>query len=353
MSQTRVMYYLNQFFAGMGGEEKADLPVGFTEGAAGPGKRLQALLGDSAEIVVTAYCGDDYLPEHHDEALDQIAQIARDHNVEMAVAGPAFASGRYGFACAEVCHAVSNSLGLYCVTGMYPENPGVEGYRQSHDRKVYLFPTTQAVSGMDEALKKMAQCISQLATGATIGSAAEQGYLPRGLRDVEVVGKKGTARAIDMLLDKVAGRPFTTEIPLQDFGEVPVAPRITNLKDASLALINTMGIVPAGNPDSFKQYRTNQWKKYSIDGMNSMTDSQWDVFHIGVTSAWVVKNGNYGSPVDVCRQMEGEGVFARLYPYFYSTTGAQALISVMQGIGREMARDMKAEGVDFTLLTSA
>jgi len=85
------MHYINQFFAGIGGEEKADVPVGSLEEVVGPGKRLQDLLGDSAEIVVTAYCGDDYFAQHTDRALESILEIARDQNVKLLVAGPAFA----------------------------------------------------------------------------------------------------------------------------------------------------------------------------------------------------------------------------------------------------------------------
>ena len=49
MPKVHVMHYVNQFSAGIGGEDKADVPVGSGEGAVGPGKRLQELLGDSAE----------------------------------------------------------------------------------------------------------------------------------------------------------------------------------------------------------------------------------------------------------------------------------------------------------------
>ena len=37
MSAPRVVHYLNQFFAGVGSEEQADLPPGRKEGAVGPG----------------------------------------------------------------------------------------------------------------------------------------------------------------------------------------------------------------------------------------------------------------------------------------------------------------------------
>ncbi len=51
MPKVRLLHFLNQFFAGIGDEAKADVAVGFHEGATGPGKRLQELLGDSAEKV--------------------------------------------------------------------------------------------------------------------------------------------------------------------------------------------------------------------------------------------------------------------------------------------------------------
>ena len=126
MAQIRVMHFVNQFFAGIGGEDKADVPVGSSEGPLGPGNRIKVLLGDSAEIVVTAYCGDDYFVQHHDEALEKVAQIARDQDVKVVVAGPAFASGRYGFTCVEICRFLSASLGLNCVTGIHVENPAID-----------------------------------------------------------------------------------------------------------------------------------------------------------------------------------------------------------------------------------
>ena len=352
MEQVRVMHYLNQFFAGMGGEEKADAPVGSFEGPVGPGKRLQALCGDVVKIVVTAYCGDNYFVEHHDEALQKILHIAREQAVEMVVAGPAFAAGRYGFACSEVCHFLSTSAGLYGVTGMYAENPGVDGYRQYKDGRVWLLQTSDTASRMEEALSKMAKFVSKLASGSGIRSASEEGYVSRGFRLDETVSKSGTERAIDMLLDKIAGRSFATEIPLESFEQVPVAPRIANLRDAHVALVATGGIVPQGNPDKFKTFRNAQWRKYSIDKLDSMENANWDVIHGGYNTIFMYNNPNYGVPLDVCRQLEREGAFGRLYPYFYATTGVQALMSTMQVIGKEMALDMKTEGVDAALLVS-
>src|SRR5581483_12102601 len=99
----RVVHYINQFFAGLGGEEKADTPPERRAGAVGPGRALQQALGPDAEIVATILCGDTYFSEHADQVADDlIAQIA-DDKPDILIAGPAFDSGRYGMACGKIC----------------------------------------------------------------------------------------------------------------------------------------------------------------------------------------------------------------------------------------------------------
>ncbi len=352
MEEVRIIYFINQFFAGMGGEDKADIPLQFREELLGPGKRLQTLLGDSARIVVTAYCGDNYFAEHRDEILASIVKIAKDSNVQMMVAGPAFNAGRYGFACVETCHAVSASLRLDCVTGMHTENPAVEGYRQYKDRRVFAIPTAGSAQGMEAALSGMAQFILKLAAGSAVGSASEEGYIPRGFRVSKFVTKSGAERAIDMLLDKVACCPFVTEIPIESLEAIPVPPRIANLSDIHLALASSCGITPPDNPARFVVGKNSRWGKFSIEKLDSMKDTRWDIIHSGYNIAFMRDNANFGVPLDVCRDMEREGIFAKLYPFFYGTSGGGGTISAMQNIGKEMAHDIKAEGLDAVLLVS-
>ncbi len=352
MAKIRVMHYMNQYFAGKGGEDKADVPAGSIKGTAGPGKRLQQMLGDNAEIVVTAYCGDNYFSEHTDKSLEAILSFAGEYKVDLIVAGPAFDSGRYGFACAQVCHAISDSLGLGCVTAMYPENPGISAYKQFKDRRVFALPAANNVSGMEDALSKMAQFVLKLATGSAIGSASEEGYIPRGIRIEEAVSKSGAERGIDMLVQKLAGRPFVTEIPVQWLEEIPVTSPVANLKDAYLAIVSSAGVVPEGNPDGFKAIRVTQWEKYSIENLSSMKDGKWEVHHFGYDNTYMLQNPNYGVPLDVVRDMQREDVFAKLYPYYFTTVGTNASIHAMQKNGREMAQELKENGVDAVLLVS-
>lgn len=348
----RIIHYLNQFFAGQGGEDQADLPVQVCPGPLGPGKRLQGLLEGSAEIAVTVYCGDNYFPAHRAEALEGILRITREEDIQIVVAGPAFAAGRYGFACVEVCHFLSTSLGLDCVTGIHPKSPALEGFKQYRDRRVFALPTAENVSGMEKALGKMAGFIRKLSSGASIGSASEEGYLPHGIRLVEVAKRRGVERALDMLLDKLGGRSFSTEIPVSSLQKVSVAPPIMNFSNITVALATTAGVVEAGNPDGFKTHRNTKWKKYSIAGLNSMQDKPWEVRHGGYNTLFMLGNANYSVPLDVCRDLEKKGLFGKLSPHYYSSPGQGGEISVMEGIGQAMASDMKAEGVGAVLLVS-
>ena len=74
----RVVHYLNQFFAQIGGEEKADIGPGFKEGPTGPGRALQQALAEHGEVVATLFCGDNYFAEHAEEATEELLrQMAR------------------------------------------------------------------------------------------------------------------------------------------------------------------------------------------------------------------------------------------------------------------------------------
>jgi glycine reductase len=356
--ETRLLFYLNQFFAGVGAEDKADVPPDSRKGAIGPGKRLQALLGDRAQIAVSVFCGDNYFASHRDEVLQKVKQITKEEKINIVVAGPAFMAGRYGFACTEICHWLANELGLDCVSAMHAENAGMIGYKKYRDRKVFLIPTADTTQGMEDALSRMAKFVTKLAFGAVIGPAAEEGYLSRGIRLTEPSPKQSAARAVEMLLAKLNGKPFISEIPITTDEVVPIAPAIKDMKNAVIAIVTTSGLVAEGNPDKFKAVSNTKWGKYSIKGMSDMKQGKWDVVHGGYDTVYMKADPNYGVPLDMVKQFEAsrefekEGTFARLYPYFYSSTGVGGITSVMQRIGREIAQDMKAEGIKGALMVS-
>ena len=52
----KMVHVVNQFFAGLGGEEKAGLPVGVIEGSAGAARGLEPKLGDDGQDRLHGLC---------------------------------------------------------------------------------------------------------------------------------------------------------------------------------------------------------------------------------------------------------------------------------------------------------
>ena len=124
----KIVHYINQFYAGIGGEEKADHKPEVREGIVGPGMQLAKLFEGTAEVVATVICGDGFYGEHTDEARAACLEMVKKYNPDLFVAGPAFNAGRYGFACGDIAATVGAELNIPTVTAMYHENPGVELY---------------------------------------------------------------------------------------------------------------------------------------------------------------------------------------------------------------------------------
>ena len=103
----RIVHYINQFFAGIGGEEKGSSPLEFVEGPKGPGVGITQAIGADAEIVRTIWCGDNLINQEQERILAGIEKLIREAKPDLVMAGPAFNAGRYGLACGMVAKAVS------------------------------------------------------------------------------------------------------------------------------------------------------------------------------------------------------------------------------------------------------
>ena len=86
----RVVHYLNQFFGGIGGEERAQTPLEVREGSVGPGRLLQQALGAEGTVVATLVCGDDYVAEREDAAGASMREALQRYQPDLVMAGPAF-----------------------------------------------------------------------------------------------------------------------------------------------------------------------------------------------------------------------------------------------------------------------
>ena len=344
----RVVHYINQFYAGLGGEEAANHLPESREGVVGPGMQLKMLFGDRAEIVGTVICGDGYYGEHMEEARAECLKLIGAFKPDLLVAGPGFNAGRYGVACGDVCAEAGKALGIPTVTALYPENPGVELYA----KKTVIVQAADSARGMKTALEGMARVGLKLASGEPMGPARLEGTISRGIRKNFFSTTNGAERAVAMLLDKIAGTPFRTEYEMPVFNRIPPAAPIKDMKKATIALVSSGGIVPKGNPDHIRVSSAETYGRYDISKLDDLTPETYESVHGGYDRVWASEDPDVVLPVDVMRELEREGVFAKLYDHIYTTTGTGTAVAHAERFGREIGAQLKEAGVDGVILTS-
>jgi glycine reductase len=343
----RVAHYVNQFFAGIGGEEHAGVGVSVREEPLGPGRALQAALGEAARVVATIVCGDNFASERREEALAAVRAALARIRPDVLVAGPAFGSGRYGLACGEVCVA-AQALGVPAVAAMHPDNPGAESFRRS----VVIVPTAASAAGMAAALDGVARLALRLARGEPPGPAEIEGYLSQGRRVVYDRGRPGYQRALDMLLAKLHGQPYVTEVPFRAPERVRPAAPVADLAGARIAMVTTGGLVRKGNPEGQVAANASRFHRHSVSELEGLTPEQWEAYHAGYFNHIVNRNPNYILPLSFLRELERRRVIGRVHEWIYALPGVSTPVAVAARLGREIAADLRADGVDGTLLVA-
>ncbi|MCC6175907.1 MAG: glycine/betaine/sarcosine/D-proline family reductase selenoprotein B [Chloroflexi bacterium] len=347
-SPVRVVHYLNQFFAGIGGEEAANTPVEVRDGLAGAGRALQQALGTNGTIVATIVGGDNVVAEEPERATAAMREALTRLAPDVLVAGPAFDSGRYGLACAWACIA-AQQLGIKAVTAMYPDNPGFTTNRH----ELICLPTGTNVAEMSKAMAALARMAVSLGSGRPLGSADEEGYLWRGFRRPVLREKSGAARAVDMALARLAGRPFTSEIPVAQYDAVPPTSPVADLATVKLGIVTSGGLVPMGNPDRLVSARAERFFRYPIEDRASLMVGEWESVHGGYsTHAVNTRNPNYVVPLDVLRELEAAGRIGSLHHTYYATVGNQTAVAEAKRMGAEIAQELHQADVGAVLLVA-
>ncbi len=344
----RVVHYLNQFFAQIGGEEKGGVGPGVKEGPVGPGRALQQALGERGEVVATIFCGDNYFAEHQQEATDELLRDLASLKPALLIAGPAFESGRYGVACGAISQAAEQRLGIPAVSGMNEENAGAGLYRKS----VYIINSGASVARMVSVLQRMSDLGIKLVDGVPLGKPEKEGYLARGVKRNEFAAKPPAERAVDMLLAKIRGEAFKSEIPAPKFELSKPAAPLRDLSSAVIALVTDGGLVPEGNPERMEPGRPTRFTTIPIEGLNRLDPNEFDAVHSGYDTAYANRDPHRLVPLDVMRELEQEGVIGKLHEFVHATGGAHAAVENATRIGQGIAERLKAAGVTGVILTS-
>jgi betaine reductase len=336
-----IVHYLNQFFAGLGGEEAAGHEPVRLDGPQGPGRAL-AVAGAAPDV--TLACGDDHFGEHEPEALATLLAWLEELRPDVLICGPSFGSGRYGYACGVLAREAGRR-GISVVAAMTPDSPGV----MAAEGAAYVVPTGSNVAAMRTVVPLMAGLAVRLAAGEPVGSPEDEGYLPRGLRSNVRSDRTGAERAIELLIAKLAGDVRTEVGPTGD--RVAPAPPVPDLTGVRLALVTEAGCVPQGNPDQLPTRHANVWLKYPIEDVNSLAAGTYESVHAGFDTTAGNADPNRLVPLDAARELERRGAFDSLHDAFYTTSGVDTPVATAAKFGQEIAAELLEARVSAVVLT--
>lgn len=345
MTKKRVVHYINQFYAGIGGEEKADTKPFKEDGPKGPGMGINGAIAANAEIVGTVVCGDSYFNENED-AIKEVMEMIKSYEPELVICGPAFNAGRYGVAAGAVATAVMQELNIPAVAGMYEENPGVDMYR----KVPYIVKTGNSAATMRKAIPAIANLVNKILTGEEVDPETD-GYFERHRKNF-FTEERGSYRAVDMLVKKLAGEEFVTEYPMPDFDNVEPGKPIADLSKAKIAIVTSGGIVPFGNPDRIESSSASKYGRYDIAGVDDLKDGEYETAHGGHDPVYANEDADRVIPVDVLREKEKNGEIGSLHNFFYSTVGNGTAVASAKKYAEDIAKDLLEHNVDAVILTS-
>lgn len=350
MAVLKAVYYINQFYAGLGGEAMADVGMSILEEKKGPAIGLEKLWNGEMKVVKTIVCGDNFInnDDNFQDIIPDIKGIIDSEKPDVFIAGPAFNAGRYGVACAKLCDYVRKELGIPSITAMWHENPAVDMYVKDN----YIVSTSETAAGMSKSLPALARLALKLARKENIGPSRFEGYLRTGHRYNEYHEKTGAERVVDILLKKLNNKPYITEIPLRGFEAVAPASRVEDIKGATVALVTTGGLVPIGNPDKIKQAFAVTYGRYDIEGVDSLNKGVYESIHGGYDTTFATNDPHRLVPLDEMRALVKDGVIGGIYKYFFTTCGVGTNIESSKEMGRKISAELKNAGVSAAILTS-
>lgn len=217
-----------------------------------------APLKDIAEIVATIVCGDNFYAENMETGRAFLLEQIKKYQPNLIIAGPAFNAGRFGH---RLRRRVQDRQGAGGGGGHHRPVRGKPRRGDVQEGRVHL-RVAKSAAGIRKAVPLMAGFARKLLTGEPIGTPEDEQYYAKGKRVNIFREKNGAERAVDMLLAKVKGEPYKTELEISTYEKVEPSAPIADLSKAKIALCTTGGMVPMGNPDHMVAATAKFWKEY-------------------------------------------------------------------------------------------
>jgi betaine reductase complex component B subunit beta len=141
-------------------------------------------------------------------------------------------------------------------------------------------------------------------------------------------------------------------MPMPVIDRVPIADAIQDLSKATIALVNSGGIVPVGNPDRIQSASATKWGKYDVSKEASLKAGEWETIHAGFDPSAANNNPNRIVPLDALRSLENDGRIGKVHEYIYSTVGTGTTQAEASRMGAEIAQQLLDANVSAVILTS-
>jgi glycine reductase len=231
---------------------------------------------------------------------------------------------------------------------MDQENAGAALYCKN----VYIINSGDSIVRMVPTLQRMVAVGVKLLQGTPLGRPEEEGYIPCGIKRNAFAAKPPAERAVDMLLTKIRGEPFKSEIAAPQFHHIKPASALRDLSSAVIALVTDGGLVPEGNPERMEPGRPTRFTTIPVDGIDRLDPKQFDVVHSGYDTDFANQDPHRLVPLDVMRELEQQGIIGKLHESIHATGGAHAAVENATRIGQSIADRLKSAGVTGVILTS-
>jgi glycine reductase len=344
----KVLHYLNQFFAGLGGEDQANVALGTRAGPVGPGVLLNRLLqeqGFNVELT-TVWCGDTYAAEHVADVVSEVTDLVQSERPDIVVLGPAFNAGRYGLVCGELASQIPLRTGVPALTGLHEESAAVGMFRST----AMIVRTGRSAVSMTSAMKAISALVPRLVEGVPIDDPEAEGLYGVERRRNRLESRTAADRAVDALLQLLGGVDVGTELALPDIESVPVPPPVADLSTATIALVTEGGLVPKGNPDRLSTSASERWGAYRLDEL-ATGPSTFESIHGGYDTQFVNESPFRLVPIDVVSELVDEGRIGALHSKYYVTSGTATKVENCRRMGSEIAAVLHNEGIQAVILT--
>ena len=217
-----------------------------------------------------------------------------------------------------------------------------------YKRYAYFVETGNSAASMRQAIPAMAGIIKKIIGGEEV----TDGYIPKGIRRNYFAGQRGSKRAVDMLLKKIAGEDFTTEYPMPVFDRVDPNPAIKDMRKARLALVSSGGPVPKGNPDHIESSSASKFGRYSFAGIDRFTPENGETAHGGYDPVHANEDLDRVLPIDAVRELLKNGEIGSLHEYWYATVGNGTSVANAKKFAAEIANHLIKDSVECVILTS-